>query len=306
MPVKKEIIGDRVGQLIVVKKVENYGYGNYKYVCLCDCGNVTLVSRGNLVCKKVLSCGCMKRELLAKRNSEKVGTFRFDHHEHIGKKNNMLTITRYLGASRDRKIKYECTCDCGKKRILTFGEFKRMSSCGCESPKRQYKLKENLFWFDSGIGYGKTYDNHVFKFDEEDYDKIKGFYWCSSANGYLISSKRGKKAKRMHRVIMDIDDIGIIVDHINHDVRDNRKINLRIATASENNINSKLNKNNSSGKSGVYHVSKKWISYGFLNKERIFLGSYNTFEEAKASREAWEEENHGEFKYRKENDVRLV
>ena len=68
MPRRKigEIIGTKVGRLIIKKEVEPKTYKSGKvvkqYFCECDCGSSTVVVRNNLVTARTKSCGCMKRE----------------------------------------------------------------------------------------------------------------------------------------------------------------------------------------------------------------------------------------------------
>lgn len=73
------------------------------------------------------------------------------------------------------------------------------------------------------------------------------------------------------------------VDHINGDKLDNRWVNLREATASQNIMNSKIAVTNSSGVRGVhyYKQTRKWSAYLAENKK---LGYFDTKEEAAAAR----------------------
>lgn len=75
-----------------------------------------------------------------------------------------------------------------------------------------------------------------------------------------------------------------VVDHIGGQdtIRDNRKINLRLATLSQNQMNSKLNKNNTSGCTGVTFEkrSQKWISLIQYNNKTYYLGSYENKDDA--------------------------
>lgn len=71
------------------------------------------------------------------------------------------------------------------------------------------------------------------------------------------------------------------LDHINGDRSDNRICNLREATDIGNNgRNAKISKNNSTGYCGVTKHWNKFIARIGMNYERIFLGSFNTPEEA--------------------------
>jgi hypothetical protein len=94
-------------------------------------------------------------------------------------------------------------------------------------------------------------------------------------NGYA-SIVIGGKNQRLHRFLMgDCGDR--VVDHINHDVRDNRKENLRLATPQQNCFNSKRNSNNSTGYKGVSINSayNKYAAQIYFNNKRIFLGYFD-------------------------------
>jgi hypothetical protein len=89
-------------------------------------------------------------------------------------------------------------------------------------------------------------------------------------------------------------------DHINHDGTDNRWSNLRRATTKENNRNLSIDKRNTSGVTGVHFDKKigKYMARITSGGERIFLGLFDTIEEAAAERKKAELEheyhiNHG-------------
>lgn len=83
------------------------------------------------------------------------------------------------------------------------------------------------------------------------------------------------------------------IDHINRDRMDDRWCNLREATFGENQMNTGLAQNNTSGYKGVsWRVqSQKWEA----RVNNIYLGMYDSKEEAKAVRDAFVEKLHGEF-----------
>ena len=66
-------------------------------------------------------------------------------------------------------------------------------------------------------------------------------------------------------------------DHINGDKADNRIINLRKATRSENEANKGKPITNTSGYKGVswHKADKKWMAYIKVNKKQKNLGSFN-------------------------------
>lgn len=98
--------------------------------------------------------------------------------------------------------------------------------------------------------------------DNEDYDKLKNINWYSM-KGYGWSKKHGS----MHGFIMNVP-FGKIVDHINGNILDNRKSNLRICAQSDN------CKNRSGKKKGIKHSKYKGVTWDkSLNKLVSQIGS---------------------------------
>jgi len=114
--------------------------------------------------------------------------------------------------------------------------------------------------------------------DDEDFEELNQFNWCF-AQGYAvrkitISGKRQNQG--MHRLITNCPD-GFEVDHINHDMLDNRKANLRVCRHSENVYNQKVRTYaKTSVYKGVYFHKRdgKWIAQIQLNNKRKFLGYF--------------------------------
>ena len=59
--VKKNIIGERFGKLVVIKEspYKSPHHLNVYWECLCDCGNVSIVNGSNLRSGRTQSCGCL-------------------------------------------------------------------------------------------------------------------------------------------------------------------------------------------------------------------------------------------------------
>lgn len=56
-----DITGNKYGKLIVLQLSKEKSNGGCKWICECDCGNITIVSQGNLVSGHTSSCGCLNR-----------------------------------------------------------------------------------------------------------------------------------------------------------------------------------------------------------------------------------------------------
>jgi hypothetical protein len=88
-----------------------------------------------------------------------------------------------------------------------------------------------------------------------------------------------------------------MIDHANGDSADNRIDNLRAATPSQNNMNSRIRSDNTSGHRGVrWHKRKqKWEVSIRRDTKRYYVGDYKNLDEAVAARREAEAKYHGQF-----------
>jgi hypothetical protein len=87
------------------------------------------------------------------------------------------------------------------------------------------------------------------------------------------------------------------IDHINMIRNDNRFCNLREATITENNWNTRNRRNNKSGYNGVHWSSRngKWASQITVNLKVIHVGYFECPEEASIAHDAIAKSIRGEF-----------
>lgn len=125
--------------------------------------------------------------------------------------------------------------------------------------------------------------------DNDIYEKVSGYSWRLSSNGYVIRSKNiggNIKTKFLHReVISDLN--GLFIDHINHNKLDNQRKNLRVVTNSENMMNRLPSpKNKTSRYKGVTcrnlksSLGKKFRTQIRINGKNSSLGHFYTEEMA--------------------------
>jgi hypothetical protein len=83
-----------------------------------------------------------------------------------------------------------------------------------------------------------------------------------------------------------------LVDHINRNPDDNRICNLRLATSSQNQQNTKTRKDNLCGQKGVSFLTKeaRWRARISKNGKTIHLGRFKSFEAAINARKMAEDE----------------
>lgn len=134
------------------------------------------------------------------------------------------------------------------------------------------------------------------KIDLDDVETVQNLKWTIDGNGYVSYNRKKEKTILMHRFIMNCSD-DMVVDHINHNILDNRKENLRIVTKSQNNMNRDLGINNKSGYKGINwnKDAQKWMVRIRANNKVIYLGLYEKLEDAIKVRKEAEEKYFKEY-----------
>lgn len=148
-------------------------------------------------------------------------------------------------------------------------------------------------------------DGGTIFYDVEDSADIEQHHWYVVQDGnkkYAYANVRvGSRATtmKMHRLVLGAA-VGERVDHVNGDGLDNRRANLRLATAAQNQRNSGSRAGSSRFKGVYWHVgpggrTPRWRAMIRIDGRRKSLG-YFAFEEDAAH--AYDEaalEHHGEF-----------
>ena len=124
--------------------------------------------------------------------------------------------------------------------------------------------------------------------DDDMYDYLNQWKWyANEINGkfYAVRSLRINKKCTcilMHRLITNNNNSKMHTDHCNANTLDNRKENLRICTAQQNNFNRNIGVRNTSGYKGVswHKVAKKYSVTIEINKIKHYLGLYINIKEA--------------------------
>jgi len=146
--------------------------------------------------------------------------------------------------------------------------------------------------------YIKTSKGHRVTVSDIDYDYLSLVKWYFDGR-YVRNNKLGL----LHRVVLSraIDrniPKGFETDHINGNPSDNRRENLRLATISENHMNS----GKRIGKSGFKGVRKQtgrnsWQANITFNQKKIFIGTFSTPQAAALAYNKKAKELYGEYAY---------
>jgi hypothetical protein len=173
----------------------------------------------------------------------------------------------------------------------------------------------NKIYVDGVYTYIHLYDKSGSKIAEaktnsEFFSICKGIKWYLRPNGYVFGfdkSKNGGTSKKtkLHSHIISYytqEDIpkGFMIDHIDGDPLNNTVENLRIVTNQENMFNIHKEYKTLGVNYHKWNGAYKWIPQLMVNGKGIWLGAYDTEEEATKAR------NRAENKYFKKNEIKSI
>lgn len=139
--------------------------------------------------------------------------------------------------------------------------------------------------------------------DDDDFERFSTFTWFYHHTGYAVrntSRKLGKQKQiSLHREIMNALP-GQSIDHKNRNTLDNRKINLRFATSSENCCNKIVQGDVFLGLKGIdYNPSRSkknpWRAKIRKNGKCVYLGLFSNHIDAACAYNSAALKVHGEF-----------
>lgn len=134
------------------------------------------------------------------------------------------------------------------------------------------------------------------KVDDADYGWLTQWKWSLNSGYACRGIWDGAKVcyVSMHRLLLGLEfGDPRKADHVNRDTLDNQRVNLRIATSSQNAANRSLAPGKLRGVN--QHDCGRWqVNLTFQGK-RMWLGCFNSPQEAASARDKKFKELHGEF-----------
>lgn len=194
-------------------------------------------------------------------------------------------------------------CDCGAEKVFLLTNLRggNSKSCGCGKyqgfAEHNTKRAEPQSWTIEGDVASLVIGETTVLIDAADLPVVAQYKW-GLGNGYAVA-RGGRLA--MHRLILGLNKGDPREgDHRHHNTTDNRRSELRIATSSQNKMNTrgKISGRTSRFK-GVHFDSTKrrWTAQIKIGDKHKFIGRYIT-EEAAASAYADEARKYfGEYAY---------
>ena len=163
-------------------------------------------------------------------------------------------------------------------------------------------------WIADGIGHMELTRGGVALCDEADFEMLAQHQWAMQPSGtgrvkYAVRTTHANGRRlhlRMHRVLAGLE-VGDPrqVDHKNHDGLDNRRVNLRVCEAGENNCNTRKAPGLTSRYKGVTGITRygyqQWVVKIERARRRHYLGVFTDEIEAARAYDEAAKQLHGEF-----------
>jgi hypothetical protein len=259
---KLDLTGRRFGRLVAIEDTGKKAWGSYVWRCLCDCGNESEVSAGDLTAGRTKSCGCLQKEL-------NVGHLV----DLTGRRFGRLVVIKYIGKKLKKGASiWLCLCDCGNECEIPSNSLKsgNTRSCGCIS--REYSDSRLLDITGQRFGLLTALESTGRR------NKSGSYFWRCRCDCGNICEIPGDKLKGG-----ETKSCGCL-----------RKEAYKFDTDLHVISSKKLNSNNTSGVKGVSlyqkgHYKGKYGAAIMFQKHNYRLGMYTTLAEAANARQRAEE-----------------
>ena len=255
------------GLQVIGPDTENDG----SWRCQCGCGNQVSVSAQDLLSGAKHSCGCGRKRL---------------HCGDItGMRSGRLVAVRPTEQRRRSSRLWLCKCDCGQEILAEPYKIRNkvIASCGCLRTEK--KIKDI-----TGQRFGR-----LVALERLNKKRGSSFMWrcqcdCgkvveTSANSLLSGNTRSCGCLRIEAIKRTNAKYGSVA----------KRMRLVDGTCVDRIERSRLQKNNTSGHTGVQSRGDKWIAVLTFKKEVHYLGIFDTQQEAIQARKDAEKRYFGEF-----------
>lgn len=258
----EDLTGKCFGKLQVLKKTERRENSYIVWECVCACGKKTDVNTKKLKRGTVTDCGCTRK------NTARNGTIA----ENLtGQKFGYLTAEEKV-ESQGGRTRWKCKCKCGKYHIVATRDLKsgKCKSCGCYKRKTASGKMKNLT--------GKKFGRLTVLYATPRRDKRGSVMWvCQCECG---NQKEFSESALVHE---KFKSCGCMGEEYRNTIY--QQLHMVDGTCVEFLEKRKNRKDNVSGFRGIVVTEhNKYKAYIGFQGKNYYLGSFDTFEEAKSVR----------------------
>lgn len=170
----ENLIGQRFGKLVVKELLPSSTSGHRRWSCLCDCGNMHVVTTGNLKNGHTISCGCVKSPDLTGKVFGKLTVLGRTKEKH--KRGNTLYTV------------WKCRCECGEIVYRISSSLNNSKERMCINCLRNSNAKSmtKFAGFVGGTQLSKIQD---MKPNNANTSGTRGVYWHKKQNKWYVRLK---------------------------------------------------------------------------------------------------------------------
>ena len=133
---KIDLTGEEFDRLTVLSENPKRSKGGrIRWNCVCVCGAYTTVTGYDLVSRQIKSCGCLNREKSTERGCKLFKKWQGSRKINLAgqKFERILVVSENPKRTNNRSVKWNCVCDCGRKKVISAATLRRgnTKSCGC-------------------------------------------------------------------------------------------------------------------------------------------------------------------------------
>lgn len=147
-----DMTGKVCGRLTVLERAENDKHQNSRWLCRCECGNLTITRSSDLRSGRIKSCGCLTKETARKIHTKTDLT-----NQRFGR---LLALEPVVV---NNSPKWKCKCDCGTITYVFRANLLqgKTLSCGCLNSKGEEKISQILSENNLSFVRQKTFENCI-------------------------------------------------------------------------------------------------------------------------------------------------
>lgn len=154
---KIDLTNQIFGRLTVIKENGRDNSGKIMWLCKCSCGNEKTIRGNDLRSGKILSCGCLGKEIRKQKRLEFLENKQDNpsfYNDLSGKIFGKLTVLEFdkeetikkRGKSNNQYSYWKCQCECGNIIVVSSVNLtqKKTQSCGCLKKEKAKELMKSI------------------------------------------------------------------------------------------------------------------------------------------------------------------
>jgi len=127
-------VGQKFTRLTAKEKLAEKWHNEEAWLCECECGEMTIATKGQLLSGRKKSCGCLRKKTPANAL------------DLAGKIVNGIKVIERAGRTARDNAVWLCECKCGERFLAAGTQLRRgeIVSCGCERPAQAANARNVL------------------------------------------------------------------------------------------------------------------------------------------------------------------